>query len=1334
MERKHPRIAWTVLLLGASVLSGCGWFDSDTPASVPLETPAAVSQTTTQTSIETTRAAAAASDPKYFSTRPGFRTPFSGPFVDQALDNIARGALAYDIYNVDPDQGTLIGGTRVHLSGVFPAVANATQIYTVYFGYNAATYDTGIPNIASAFNTYDIYVITPPGDMPGLVDVALIAGMYDVYAFEPLGYEYLDPFAITDIIPNQGIIAGGTAVEVRGRFPLLQSLNSIAAANQYYEVRFGSSIAPFRVESGFLPVVSGESIYVTAPPSPITDGSGNLLPGLVDVSVIDKIYGMYRTYTNGYRYGFEITDLQPNQGHYYGGNRVRILGDFLVANGIYDLASARSHYTVYFGDNVAEFDVSILPDPLVSAHDIYVIAPQASVAPNAGNPHVVDVEIRNKDGLLSFARTAEIYKYYYFTEMKVDFLIPRVGPLSGDTQVDVYGTFPVAANMYLNSALNHNFISIFDTYKVIFDVYDAFWDIARAPLPLIEINQTYAGYVGYFDVLHMRSPAGFLPGLVDIAVGDLSLTDPPAKLIDGYEYQPDSSIGSWIDCDVFPNPVGKLDAGELRVRIITGANGFFDQFGDRTVVRPFIVPQGGNPNNENHRIDLELIAGSINNDNGEVVSEWTNVRNINTEIFTETNNDVLYADGHAAVYILEELTIVGDDFFAPYTDSGLISQRAHEGRHFIIDTIPPQMFIATSIGANLNADDANPGAYTVLAPQHFNNWYLPWQANTGTHPQHVDGLISPGVLFEQFETPFPFSAPLFNPSSSGIITQIPEDNPEGAQRFFNVASLSNHVAANRIYEPFELTVSARFVDLDIHTYVQVFDPLTGDFDPNTMLVDNTTALDQNLFTGSTKRQVAGFSATQVVTNNDLRRLTRSNLNNLLLARWELQPGSTRLPEKTIGPPLYADSRVTFTGFGDPDNPNNPGGELQDFVYTLNEVEAFEFMEAAWEIQGIDPDEIDDFMRLIIKFSASDRANVYYPLGNTAETPKGLYTEEERQLDPLQIWWMREANTRFTRTNVPTSGVVRVPRFEWEITGVRPQLVSNDNNPVPLSRYSLWRTDQNSDPDAEFNETYFLATNELTSSSNMWSDWSTQNSLFPTTLLENHWYLLVVNSVDEAGNTESFPDEWIMPITLDRVDPDSSAPLQGTNWRRFFIEPRENQVDTIIDPIIWHDSRNGLGTFGTFQPNEPKDGPFFNDEIIIPLPSITKYNKINNVLETVVSAEFTISSNITDTNVDLEYEYSFEREGLLIDSGTQVQLYDLADNPIPVTYLLTDLGDSNRQAPVNYIFRATAIVNRGTSQEFRDTTPAQIRFVVVPNVEQYIRQPEGNEPFKEFERP
>jgi len=1349
MDRKHLHKAWAVLLVGATVLSGCGLFGSDTPD--PPKSPSEPVITAPQETRGASQPDPTTTLPDEFFVDLDRRTPFSGPFFQPAFDNMARGFLSYDIYTVDPDEGPLSGGTRVHLTGVFPAIANADQIYTVYFGYNVAPYDALIPDV---FTINDIYVVAPPGDAIGLVDVALVSvaasiyDIYDVYAFEPLGYEYLDPFVITDIIPSQGLLIGGTEVHVEGRFPVSAPIHDLATANALYEVTFGGATAPFRIDNVGVPIISAGSIYVTSPPSSATILGG--LPGIVDVEVIDLIGATSRIYSDGFRYGSEIFSLDPDRGHYYGGNPVHILGDFLVANGIYDLASARSTYSVYFGDNLADYDLSVSPDPLVSANDIYVVAPRASVVPTYFNPYVVTVDIYDRNGLVSFAREPENNQYTYFTEMKIDFVIPPEGPLSGDTQVDIYGSFPVAANMYLNPVFNDNFISIYNTYRVLFDIYDASWDIGRDPLPLIEIDQIYAGYSGVYDVLHMRSPPGFAPGYVDIAAIDLSLTDAAVKLNDGFLYGPGAAIGTWIDCDVTPSPVGKLDAGDLKVTIITSLNAFVDDNGDSNDdVAPFIVPQGGNPRNENHRIPLRAISVA-STDGGNIISEWVNTINIDTIMpGFENATDILYMDGHAAVYIREPGdVIIGDDYDPPYTDGSLISDGALLGRHFIIDTIPPVMFISdtqqsTGLG-DANYLSAGPSGidgglliYGDYAPFIFE----PPNADSSTHPDNVD---LPDPTFAQFTHNFPFTVPLTTPPTSGLINVYPDTNPEGTQRFFNVGSHSNFVdnpnLTNDLYDQhLAFEVRVWFKDYDVHTYAQK--TIAGEFNPYAPADDDlTTDMDIDPFNNSRIRQVAGFLGTRFVTESNLPLLTRSNpddnplddpLNDpedadnerLLLARWELQPGSTQLPRDILESTVTYDSTPANISFD----------TLGGFVYSLKNIEPTDTMEVHWRIEGIPNEEIDEVMRLIIKFSGADRANVYHPRGEIDREPKGNYTDDDLLLDPLQIWWMREVNTEFSYTNVPTSGIVTSPRFEWEITGDRPELGNHVDNPHPLHRYSLWQSARSTDSDENFNGNYQLYAPAGTNASDLWTGWSRVNSLnagVADGLQPNYWYLLIVNSVDEAGNTERFPEEWEYDSVNDLVGPrrdnndDVDIDLQGSNWHRFYVEPRESQIETTISPRIWHDNAD----YGNSQTH---DGHVFTDKLIIPLPSVTRYNPQNGIFETIVSAEFTLNSNQETENVLLEYAWSLEREGDILSQGviSQPATQDAIIGAF-THFAFRELGDSDRQIPVNYIFRAAAQTDDG-----RDLTPAQIRFVVVPNVEEFIRQRKSEpEIFKEFERP
>ena len=90
------------------------------------------------------------------------------------------------------------------------------------------------------------------------------------------------------------------------------------------------------------------------------------------------------------------------------------------------------------------------------------------------------------------------------------------------------------------------------------------------------------------------TPPGAAIGFVDVIVRDLTNPIIQATEIYGFYYLDDATAGGWIDAQVFPSPVGKLEAGELVVHLeITGS-----------ITSAFIVPQGGDPSVAAHRIGL----------------------------------------------------------------------------------------------------------------------------------------------------------------------------------------------------------------------------------------------------------------------------------------------------------------------------------------------------------------------------------------------------------------------------------------------------------------------------------------------------------------------------------------------------------------------------------------------------------------------------------------------------------------------------------------------------------------------------------------------------------
>ena len=178
------------------------------------------------------------------------------------------------------------------------------------------------------------------------------------------------------------------------------------------------------------------------------------------------------------------------------------------------------------------------------------------------------------------------------------------------------GSFPVLTTI-------SNIYSAYSAYAVYFGLNRAEFDINSMP----EVVTSTRMYV--------ITPPGDAPGFVDVRVEDLS--DPTIfdVLEDGYVYLL-GGIGQWLVCDIIPRPVGRLLSGQLQVELIV--TGFIDN--------AFIVPQGGDPFNISHRINLDNTGGDF----------WSNVESIDTLLIDNDSSGGptfgdFFADGHAAVYV-----------------------------------------------------------------------------------------------------------------------------------------------------------------------------------------------------------------------------------------------------------------------------------------------------------------------------------------------------------------------------------------------------------------------------------------------------------------------------------------------------------------------------------------------------------------------------------------------------------------------------------------------------------------------------------------------------------
>ena len=225
--------------------------------------------------------------------------------VDGLAGNLTNG-FTYDIpatvSSVSPSTGSTGGGTPVTITGT-DFVTGAT----VTFGSNVAT------NVVVVSSTQ--ITATAPAGTAGAVTITVtnpgVAG-----GSLANGFTYIISPAVSNVSPNNGPTAGGTAVTITGT-------NFAAGAT----VTFGANAATNVV------VVSGTQITATTPA-----GSA----GAVTVAV--TVNAQTGSLTNGFTYTGPptVTSISPNNGPVAGGTQVTITGTNFAAGA-----------TVTFGSNAA---------------------------------------------------------------------------------------------------------------------------------------------------------------------------------------------------------------------------------------------------------------------------------------------------------------------------------------------------------------------------------------------------------------------------------------------------------------------------------------------------------------------------------------------------------------------------------------------------------------------------------------------------------------------------------------------------------------------------------------------------------------------------------------------------------------------------------------------------------------------------------------------------------------------------------------------------------------------------------------------------------------------
>jgi hypothetical protein len=308
------------------------------------------------------------------------------PFPDVPGESatLSNGYLFFNpvqVFDVDPEEGLLQGGLPVIVTGT-----GFTEGSKVLFGNKSAIQVVWVSDDT-------LHAVTPLGNQVGTVDVH-VSNSEGVGSREDAFLYYAFP-EIDLITPPNGPATGGNEVLIYGVGFMGKPLVSLGG--QFVDIESTT--------------VDG-TLVVIAPPH---------AQGAVDVE-IETEYGIATavggyTYFDGFSPGGETTLLgvSPGYGSVAGGDDV-----FLTAQGI----TSAQDSSVLFG----EVEASILSaNPLT--HIVHVQTPAAAEA------GLVSVTLTNSNGS-STLNGAFLYEH----ALSIDNVSPGVGPVSGGSQVTIFGS------------------------------------------------------------------------------------------------------------------------------------------------------------------------------------------------------------------------------------------------------------------------------------------------------------------------------------------------------------------------------------------------------------------------------------------------------------------------------------------------------------------------------------------------------------------------------------------------------------------------------------------------------------------------------------------------------------------------------------------------------------------------------------------------------------------------------------------------------------------------------------------------------------------------------
>ena len=301
------------------------------------------------------------------------------------------------VTSVSPNSGSTGGGTAVTITGT-----NFAAGATVEFGITRA-----LATNVVVVNSTTITATTPTGTAGAVTVTVTVSGQSGSLAN---AFTYVVSPAVSNVSPNTGPPAGGTAVTITGT-------NFAAGAT----VTFGSTAATNVV------VVNSTTITATTPA-----GSA----GAVSVTV--TVNGQSGSLANGFTYVVAptVSSVSPNSGSTAGGTAITITGTNFAAGA-----------TVTFGSSAA-------------TNVVVVSATQITATTPAGSAGAVTVTVTNV-GSLSGSLTNG---YTYVVAPTVSSVAPNSGPAAGGTAVTITGTnFAAGATIKFGATAATNVVVVNST-------------------------------------------------------------------------------------------------------------------------------------------------------------------------------------------------------------------------------------------------------------------------------------------------------------------------------------------------------------------------------------------------------------------------------------------------------------------------------------------------------------------------------------------------------------------------------------------------------------------------------------------------------------------------------------------------------------------------------------------------------------------------------------------------------------------------------------------------------------------------------------------------------